>query len=78
MQKSTKTEQEDRGTRVALTEVMRAGARTLIAQALEAEVGELLATYFDQQDVCYSPLSRPKTSIIKIEFHVLFLSPMIC
>jgi len=50
MQKSTKTEQEDRGTRDALTALMRAGARKLIAQALDAEVAELLVTYADQQD----------------------------
>ena len=51
MSKRTKTEQEDRGTRNALTEVMRAGARKLIAQALDAEVAELLAAYADQRDV---------------------------
>ena len=51
MSKRTKTEQEDRGTRDALTEVMRAGARKLIAQALDAEVAELLAAYADQRDV---------------------------
>ena len=50
MSKRTKTEQEDRGTRDALTEVMRAGARKLIAQALDAEVAELLAAYADQRD----------------------------
>jgi len=50
MSKCTKTEQEDRGTRDALTEVMRAGARKLIAQALDAEVAELLAAYADQRD----------------------------
>lgn len=51
MSKRTKTEQEDRGTRDTLTEVMRAGARKLIAQALDAEVAELLAAYADQRDV---------------------------
>lgn len=50
MTKSSKTKQEDRGTRDTLTEVIRAGARKLIAQALEAEVAELVATYTDQQD----------------------------
>lgn len=51
MSKRTKTEQEDRGTSDTLTEVMRAGARKLIAQALDAEVAELLAAYADQRDV---------------------------
>ena len=50
MRKSTKTEQEDRGPSDALTAVIRAGARQLIAHALEAEVAELLATYADQRD----------------------------
>lgn len=50
MSKRTKTEQEDRGTRDVLTEVMRAGARKLIAQALDAEVAELVAAYADQRD----------------------------
>ncbi len=40
MKGSTKTEQGDRGGRDTLTEVMRAGARKLMAQALEAEVAE--------------------------------------
>ena len=39
-----KTEQEE------LTDVMRAGARKLIAQALNAEVADLVATSADQQD----------------------------
>ena len=50
MSKRTKTEQEDRGTSDVLTEMMRAGARKLIAQALDAEVAELLAAYADQRD----------------------------
>lgn len=50
MSKPTKTDQEDRGTRDVLTELMRAGARKLIAQALEVEVTELVATYAQQQD----------------------------
>ena len=33
-----------------MTEVMRAGARKLIAQPLEAEVAELLAAYADHRD----------------------------
>jgi len=50
MRQRSKTEQEDRGGRDTLTAVIRAGARKLIAQALETEVAELLATYADQQD----------------------------
>ena len=50
MSKRSKIEQEDRGSRDTLTEVLRAGARKLIAQALEAEVTELLAAYANQQD----------------------------
>jgi putative transposase len=50
MRESTKTEQRERGGRDTLTELIRAGARKLLAQALEAEVTELLATYADQQD----------------------------
>ena len=38
MSKRTKPEQEDRGTSDVLAEMMRAGARKLIAQALDAEV----------------------------------------
>jgi hypothetical protein len=41
MSESTKTESRERGSRDALTELMRAGARKLIAEALEAEVTEL-------------------------------------
>ena len=47
MEERSKTEQEDRGTRDMLTEVMRAGARKLIAQVLETELAELLAAYAD-------------------------------
>lgn len=50
MQKSTKTEQEDRGTKDALTALMQVGTRKLIAQALDDEVAEVLAAYADQQD----------------------------
>ena len=50
MSESTKTESRERGSRDTLTELMRAGAQKLIAEALEAEVTELLATYADQQD----------------------------
>lgn len=51
MAEGSTTEQEGREMRDALTEVMRAGARKLIAQALDAEVAELLATYADQRDI---------------------------
>ena len=50
MKESTKTEQGDRGGRDTLTEVMRVGAWKLMAQALEAEVAELLAAYADHRD----------------------------
>ena len=50
MKKRTKPEQEDRGTSDALTTLIRAGAQKLIAQAVEAEVAELMALYVDQQD----------------------------
>ena len=50
MKKRNKTEQEERGGQDELTDLIRAGARKLIAQALKAEVAELLATYADQQD----------------------------
>jgi len=50
MSERTKMEPEDRGVSDTLTELMRGGARKLIAQALNAEVAELLATYADQQD----------------------------
>ena len=50
MQECTKPEQEDRARIDALTDLIRAGAQKLIAQALKAEVAELLAAYGDQQD----------------------------
>jgi len=40
MSKRTKTEQEDRGGNDSLTELIRTGARKLIAQALKAEVAD--------------------------------------
>ncbi len=43
MQECTKPEQEDRGRTDALTELIRSGAQQLLAQALKAEVAELLA-----------------------------------
>ncbi len=36
--------------RDALTEVLREGARTLLAQAIEAEVAEFLAGHVDKRD----------------------------
>ena len=50
MRESTKTEQEDRGRNDSLTDLIRTGAQKLIAQALKAEVAELLGTYADQRD----------------------------
>ncbi len=50
MKKRTNPEEEDRGTSDALTTLIRAGAQKLIAQAVEAEVAELLALSVDQQD----------------------------
>ncbi len=50
MTERSKTEQEERGGQDELTDLIRAGAQKLIAQALKAEVVELLATYADQQD----------------------------
>jgi putative transposase len=50
MSENTNTESRERGRRDALMELMRTGARQLIAEALEGEVTELLATYGDKQD----------------------------
>jgi putative transposase len=50
MRKSSKTEAGDRADRDVFTEVLRTGARKLIAQALEAEMAELLASYAEQRD----------------------------
>lgn len=50
MEKRNKTEATSRGSQDELTAVIRAGARTLIAQALEAEVTELLSTFGAQHD----------------------------
>ena len=50
MQERTKTEEEDRGRTDALTDLIRNGAQQLLAQALKAEVAELLAIYADQRD----------------------------
>ena len=50
MSESSKPEQEDRGRTDVLTELIRTGAQQLLAQALKAEVAELLASYADQRD----------------------------
>lgn len=50
MEKRNRTEETSRGNQDELTEVIRAGARKLIAQALEAEVTELLSAFDDQHD----------------------------
>lgn len=50
MRESIKTETGDRADRDTFTEVLRAGARKLIAQALEAELAELLAAHAEQRD----------------------------
>ncbi len=48
MKEHSKTEQAERGGQDELTDLIRTGAQKLIAQALKAEVTELLATYADQ------------------------------
>ena len=50
MPERTKSEEEDRGRTDSLTELLRTGAQKLLAQALKAEVADLLAVYEDQQD----------------------------
>ncbi len=50
MQEHTKAEQEERSQTDSLTDLIRAGAQQLIAQALKAEVADLLASYEDQRD----------------------------
>jgi transposase-like protein len=50
MSESPKTEQEDRGGTDSLTDLIRTGAQQLLAQALKAEVADLLASYADQRD----------------------------
>jgi transposase-like protein len=50
MQECTKTESEDRGGTDSLTDLIRTGAQQLLAQALKAEVADLLAAYADQRD----------------------------
>ncbi len=50
MQERSKPEREDRESPDTLTTLIRSGARELIAQALEMEVAELLASYAEQRD----------------------------
>ena len=50
MRKSSKTEAGDRADWDVFTELLRTGARKLMAQALEAELAELLAAYAEQRD----------------------------
>jgi len=50
MKKRNRTEETSRASQDELTAVIRAGARKLIAQALEAEVTELLSAFGDQHD----------------------------
>jgi putative transposase len=50
MKKRNKTEETSRAHQDELTMVIRAGTRKLIAQALDAEVTELLATVGEQHD----------------------------
>ena len=50
MPESSKTPSKEPVSRDTLTEVLRTGARQLLAHALEAERAELLAQYADQQD----------------------------
>lgn len=50
MTERTKTEVGDREERDTSTEVLRAGARKLVPQALEAQVTELVSTYAAHRD----------------------------
>ncbi|GJL50344.1 MAG: IS256 family transposase [Nitrospirales bacterium] len=50
MQKDSKPQVEEPVSRDTLKELLRSGARHLLAQALEAERADLLAQYADQQD----------------------------
>ncbi len=50
MNERTKTKVEDRAHQDPLTEFLRAGARKLLRQALEVEVGDVLARYADERD----------------------------
>lgn len=50
MQERSKTQSEEPVSRDTLTELLRTGARQLLAHALQAERAELLAQYADQRD----------------------------
>jgi putative transposase len=50
MPERTKAEQEDRDKTDSLTDLIRTGAQQLIAQALKAEVADLMATYTERRD----------------------------
>ena len=50
MKERTKPEQEDRDKTDSLTDLIRLGAQQLIAQALKAEVADLMATYTEQRN----------------------------
>ena len=50
MEECSKPAEEERGSQDTLTDLLRTGAQQLIAQALKAEVADLLATYSDQRD----------------------------
>ncbi len=52
MQKGSKTPSEEPVSRDTLTELLRTGARQLLAQALETERAELLAHYGGCQVFC--------------------------
>lgn len=62
MSESMKTEAGDREGRDTLTEVLRAGARKLIAQALEADLAELLADHTEQRET----EERQKTQVVDL------------
>ena len=72
MEKRNKTEETSRANQDELTAVIRAGARKLIAQALEAEVTELVATFGEEHDASgrarvvrngYQPVREIQTGI---------------
>lgn len=50
MLERSKTEGEDRESRDLLTDLIRTGAQQLIAQALQAEVADLMAVYTERRD----------------------------
>lgn len=63
MKERTKTELEDREHRDTLTEVLRTGARKLLIQALEAEVGDVLAGYAEDRD------EAGRTLVVRSGYH---------